>query len=266
MSIGYVYILLNPSLRSQRYKIGMTTKTPEERAAAISGATGVPEPFEVAYSKKVSDCRMAERLIMGRLNDRRVQTNREFFDISLQDAVDTLNEVASIVGVIDEVESLVVKNDSSESSRIDNDSEPVQSIEDAELTLHVPPKKVRRSSGSSRQPKRTIEDHLSVCEKNIQTLFERFRRLVKDIDPCVKENCWTYGVAYRASQNFVELYFRSNRLEICLRNRTYIDPENLLGAVPDTYKWTLNRRFLLEDQSQLEYVLSLVRQSYEDVA
>ena len=47
MAEGYTYILLNRAFQNDHYKIGMTTKTPEERARELSSATGIPRDFEV---------------------------------------------------------------------------------------------------------------------------------------------------------------------------------------------------------------------------
>ena len=45
MAEGFIYILLNRAFQNDHYKIGMTTKTPDERAREISNATGVPRAF-----------------------------------------------------------------------------------------------------------------------------------------------------------------------------------------------------------------------------
>jgi hypothetical protein len=42
MAEGFIYILLNRAFQNDRYKIGMTTKTPEERARELSSATDTP--------------------------------------------------------------------------------------------------------------------------------------------------------------------------------------------------------------------------------
>lgn len=115
------------------------------------------------------------------------------------------------------------------------------------------------------KPKKTIDEHLRRCDDERRALFAKFRAVVKAIDPAIQENCWTYGVAYRCNKNFVELYFRVERLEVCLRPRRYVDPDRLLGSVPESYGWPLNRRFMLENEGQLDYLMDLVRQSYEDV-
>ncbi len=90
-NVGHVYILLNPS--HKLLKIGKTTKTPEERAAELS-STGVPAPFMVAHSEKVSDCDLAEAKIHAELAAFRVNGDREFFSVSLKEAIGIVSKIA----------------------------------------------------------------------------------------------------------------------------------------------------------------------------
>lgn len=90
---GHVYILLNASM-PDLLKIGMTERTPEERARELSRVTGVPSPFVVAYSEEVPDCLAAESLIHTRLAAFRVKTEREFFILPLRDAIGEVALVA----------------------------------------------------------------------------------------------------------------------------------------------------------------------------
>ena len=88
---GLVYILSNPSFRQGLVKIGMTTRTAEQRAWEIYvGSTGVLEQFVIAYSEVCSDCALAERLIHERLNKQRINQSREFFDLPLQSAIEAV--------------------------------------------------------------------------------------------------------------------------------------------------------------------------------
>lgn len=82
---GFIYILINPSLKDL-LKIGMTTRSPEERAKELS-TTGVPTPFFVAFSEEVSDCQMIEKEIHLQLENFRYIKNREFFEIPLAHAI-----------------------------------------------------------------------------------------------------------------------------------------------------------------------------------
>ena len=87
MNPGYIYILQNPSLAETHLKIGRTTRDPEERASEISGSTGVPTPFEVAWWSPAVDCQRAETLLHHELSPFRTNTTREFFDLDLDEAI-----------------------------------------------------------------------------------------------------------------------------------------------------------------------------------
>ena len=96
MAAGHVYILVNATMPGY-LKIGMTERTPEERARELSQVTGVPVPFTVAYSEDVPDCAAAERLIHARLDQFRTRKGREFFHLSLRDAIRELSQIAGEV-------------------------------------------------------------------------------------------------------------------------------------------------------------------------
>jgi hypothetical protein len=91
---GYVYILTNSALKADYLKIGMTTRTSEERADEISRGTGVVCPYQVAYEEQVSDCKAVERVLHQLLADHRVQSSREFFYLPLKDAIKIVRQVA----------------------------------------------------------------------------------------------------------------------------------------------------------------------------
>ncbi|OQP43625.1 hypothetical protein A4H97_33800 [Niastella yeongjuensis] len=83
---GYIYILHNPSHPSNVFKIGLTTKTVEERASQLSGTPSV-DKFLIAHSWLVNDCVLAEKLIHHALNKYRMNERREFFKIEFSEAL-----------------------------------------------------------------------------------------------------------------------------------------------------------------------------------
>lgn len=89
---GYVYILTNPSLAGL-VKIGHTHRSPEERARELSKLSGVPTPFVVAFSVTVSNCGLAETMAHQRLSAYRGANNREFFAVTVQEAVKVLKVI-----------------------------------------------------------------------------------------------------------------------------------------------------------------------------
>jgi hypothetical protein len=88
---GYVYVLFNPSLKGL-VKIGRTARDPKGRAEELSSATGVPTPFEVAFEAYFADAVAAEQFVHATLTEKgfRRASNREFFEMSLSDAVKTV--------------------------------------------------------------------------------------------------------------------------------------------------------------------------------
>lgn len=90
---GWVYVLTNPAHRDDLVKIGLTTRTPQARAAELSADTGVPAPFEVAHAVYVTNCRAVEREVHGQLQRSRLP-GREFFAVSLKTAIAAVERAA----------------------------------------------------------------------------------------------------------------------------------------------------------------------------
>lgn len=78
---GYIYCLTNRAI-PKLVKIGKTARDPMARAAEISAGTGVPTPFDVAWSMKVRDMDRAETDLHHALSKFRLQKKREFFRCS----------------------------------------------------------------------------------------------------------------------------------------------------------------------------------------
>lgn len=94
---GYVYVMTNSSIEGQ-VKIGKTTRDPYERAKELSSATGVPTPFVVVFYKQFKDCHFAEKTIHQYLEKKgyRVNNNREFFNMSIPEAIDVVQSMYAI--------------------------------------------------------------------------------------------------------------------------------------------------------------------------
>lgn len=90
MSSGYIYILNNPAF--EYIKIGQTSRLPKDRASEIY-TTGTPFPFSLVHYEEVSDPISAEKMAHNILAKYRVNSNREFFNISILRAIEVLSEV-----------------------------------------------------------------------------------------------------------------------------------------------------------------------------
>ena len=96
---GYVYILTNRSFKEDWVKIGKSSKEVNVRSKQLYN-TAVPLPFEIYATVKTSQYEELEKKVHDILTDvadKRVNPKREFFNITPQTAVKTLNSYASLI-------------------------------------------------------------------------------------------------------------------------------------------------------------------------
>ena len=89
---SWVYIMSNPTMPGY-YKIGYTKKNPEERAKQISNATGVIVPMKVEWAFHCYNGFALEQECHHKLEKYRVSHNREFFQMPLEEAQNTVKEL-----------------------------------------------------------------------------------------------------------------------------------------------------------------------------
>ena len=116
-SKGFVYIMINPSYGEEIVKIGKTTKEPEERAKELSSSTSVATPFIVVYKRAFNNCHIAEKMAHEILESRgcRVNSNREFFAISIPDAINIILQLP------DDAEEELAEDEYSDENYSNND-------------------------------------------------------------------------------------------------------------------------------------------------
>ena len=81
MTDGYLYCLSNESMPGL-LKVGMTSRTPEDRAKELF-TTGVPLPFKIEFAKKIKNTNKKEGIIHNILSQYkdRINPRREFFRV-----------------------------------------------------------------------------------------------------------------------------------------------------------------------------------------
>lgn len=92
---GFIYILSNRSMPAV-LKIGYTSGTVEKRAAELSAPSGVPEAYTIEKIFPVyTSPRGIEKKVHRVLDACRVSHSREFFRLSLEDAIGRIQGVFS---------------------------------------------------------------------------------------------------------------------------------------------------------------------------
>ena len=128
MEYGIVYLLTNPVMPGL-VKIGMTTQKDIEKRMRELYTTGVPVPFECQFACKVKkgDCAKIEKALHAAFAPQRVNANREFFRIQVEQAKAIL-ELFHHTDVTEEV-----------SDEIENDLTDDDKAATKKARLHRPP-------------------------------------------------------------------------------------------------------------------------------
>ena len=106
---------------------------------------------------------------------------------------------------------------------------------------------------------------LAKASEGTKTLFGALRERIIAIDDSITENPTGSYVGYRMGNNFAEIHIGKNQLKIHLRPIDFDDSKGLVEKIPDGYNWTMDRRVYLKYESELDYVLGLIEQSYNNV-
>ena len=92
----YVYVLENEYMPGL-LKIGYTYNSPESRAVQLF-KTGVPDMFRVVYRCKCFNGMRVERAVHNHLKKYRVRSDREFFKIKLEEAIQAIEQMKEQYG------------------------------------------------------------------------------------------------------------------------------------------------------------------------
>jgi len=111
----------------------------------------------------------------------------------------------------------------------------------------------------------SVETLLEKSSVPTKQLFSDLRERILGLDENIKEKATTLYVAYRVAKNFAEITFLKDGLKIHLRPVDYDDPKGMVDKIPEGYQWTMDRRVYLKSTNDLDYVFTIIEQSYKDV-
>ena len=96
---GFVYIMSNPLF--DRIKIGKSTKDPTgDRLDELNRETGTPEKYKCEYYAFVGDEHGLELAMHRQFSHQRPNPKREFFEVSIPEAIIAIRETATKFGGI----------------------------------------------------------------------------------------------------------------------------------------------------------------------
>ena len=115
----------------------------------------------------------------------------------------------------------------------------------------------------------SVDDHLKKSDEKIKALFQKLREKIISIDEDIKEEPKKLYIAYKLATNFVDIEVRRMDIKIYLNVRSgqLNDPQNLARDLtkpkPIGHWGNGDYEVKLENQSGLDSVFALIKQSYD---
>ena len=185
MAKGYIYIMTNPCLQDM-VKIGYATDV-EGRRKQLS-TTALPYEYEIyatyETSGKLEDKKL-HKLIDNLNPDLRVSKNREFFDMSSEDAYELLESIAIISGTKDKLK--LVCDISAITKKAQNTKKPPVNFFKCNI-----PKGAKLVYKEDASVIAIVEDERKVLYKNELTSLSAIAKEIKGY-PVAGPSCFTYN-------------------------------------------------------------------------
>jgi predicted transport protein len=72
------------------------------------------------------------------------------------------------------------------------------------------------------------------------------------------------GVTYKTTKSFCRFNFKKNSINLLLRSPKYDDPKKLVKDVSSFLYWGYKGLVKIDKESDVDYIFSLIKQSYEE--
>ena len=99
--------------------------------------------------------------------------------------------------------------------------------------------------------------------KNIMAIYNELDNYILSLNEDIKKNTTSVYLSYAHNINFIELWFRTNSLRYVIMSGDYDDPKEQVTKLAESYKWSKDRCISVNNDSDLEYVKNILKQSFE---
>jgi predicted transport protein len=105
--------------------------------------------------------------------------------------------------------------------------------------------------------------HLNRTSKELQERFHEFRERILELANVQERVEQKSSISYRTTKCFANFTFRKNSIDLLLRQPKYHDPQKLVRDVT-SFDWGYRGLVKIDVKSDVSYIFSLIKQSYEE--
>lgn len=119
---------------------------------------------------------------------------------------------------------------------------------------------------NSKEVSYSEEDYIRLSSKTnpkILKLYNILDTYILALGDDIKKNSTKHYISYTNGKSFVEFHFYTNSLYLTIMSGQYDDPRNKIRKLDERYKWSNMNRIDIYENDDIEYIKSLLKQSYE---
>ncbi len=250
MNKGVIYVLTNPSF-PEYVKIGYADNL-ERRLKQLNKSECLPFAFR-AYCVYEVESRLRDNDVhnlIDKLNPdlRAIETFdgkpriREFYNITAEDAYDILYSIVSISGTTDKLKKIAPEG---------------HEILDEDIALDI------QETGAVRH---TEQDHISHGSATTRRLYASIKNRILAFGDIYIEPKKKY-IAFKSTTNVCDVEIQRGKLKIYINLKKGLleDPEKIARDISNVgHGGSGDYEVDLNDEDMLDYVLDLIKQSYDD--
>ena len=138
--------------------------------------------------------------------------------------------------------------------------------ENDENTDVTVPENVDNGSSNQRKVSYSEEDYKRLTAKTNSKLLIIYNELDKyllSLGNDVQKNSTKHYIGYTNGKSFVEFHFYTNSLYLTIMSGEYDDPKHKVVKLDENYKWSNMNRLDIYEDDDVEYIKTLLKQSYE---
>jgi predicted transport protein len=114
----------------------------------------------------------------------------------------------------------------------------------------------------------TENDHLEIAADNIKELYQRFRELVLSISSDINVKVLHRWISFKSESTITDVVIQKKTLKILINAKKgkLNDPKKIFNDVSKVGHWGKgDYQIQIFDESNLEYIISLIRQTYKKI-
>lgn len=128
----------------------------------------------------------------------------------------------------------------------------------------VPPKKrtERKPGDTEEKSEYNLQYHLNTTESKMRRITQLLRDKILELPSIEEKDGQKSGVTYKTTKSFARFEFRKTWIQLLIRDAHYPEDTQMMIKDVTTNRWGYKGMVKLTPESNIEYVFSLIRASY----